>query len=324
ESPNEKESLCFRRFRMICLFIMYGLIIAYIIYYLLSFTGPSSLQMSRSVDAVPVPAVIFLSGSSLINNNITCTFSDTTVTDCSIKIKYFTDYSIYFDNNALFSSSSIIEFDIYAADSSNFFYPVVILLDPETYNQIDLSGFFSGGSIIGGSIGSKTTSNIQDKLSSLLYENIYTLSPFQENYIFLERIQYQDLDTSLEKAKFTKVTSKTSEHRVNYYGLSTRILSVGQYSNANFPNQTIPYTTLQISNMSSILTTYTQVNKVSSTTVVSFLSGLGGSTAFLLVIYKFCFGGYKPPGLLKPVLPKEWTTSETTDEEATTPTDSKG
>ncbi|CAG8599364.1 7787_t:CDS:2, partial [Dentiscutata erythropus] len=230
DSPKEKESQCFRIFRMICLFIIYALIIAYIIYYLLSFTGPSSLQMSRSAGDVPVSAVNFIPGSSQINN-ITCTIVNTTATsDCSNNITTNTDYSVY-HNNILFSSSLTVEFQIYTVDSTN----------------------------------SKTASHIQDKLSSLLYENLYTLSPFQWNYILLERIQYQDLDTSLEKAMFTEVASKTSEHRVNYIG------------------------------------------KVSSTTVVGFLSGLGGSTAFLLVIYKFCFGGYKPPGLLKPVLPEKWT-----------------
>ncbi|CAG8761892.1 1448_t:CDS:2 [Dentiscutata erythropus] len=274
DSPKEKESQCFRIFRMSCLFIVYGLIIAYIVYYLLSFSGPSLLQMSRSVGDVPVPAVIFVPGSSPINN-ISCV--DTTVTyDCSNNIQNYTDYFVYLSN---FSFS-------------------------KTYNQINFSDFLSGGSISLAS--SKTTSNIQNKLSSLLCENLYTLSPFQVNYILLERIQYQDLDTSLEKDMFTKVASKSSQHRVKYFGLSTKILSLGQYSNADFLNGPTPYTYLQISNMSTILTTYTQVNKVSSTTVVGFLSGLG-STAFLLTLYKFCFGGYKAPGLLKRVLPKEWT-----------------
>ncbi|CAG8499130.1 10496_t:CDS:2 [Dentiscutata heterogama] len=311
DSPKEKESLRFRRFRMFCLFIVYCLIIAYIINYLLSFSGPSTLQMSRSIADVPVPL-----------DSIDT--SDTSVTsDCSQNIQNYTDYFVYLSNTS-FSSLSTVGFEIYTVDLSNSSYPIVILLDSATYTQF--GDYFTGGSI--STKGSKTTSNIQDKLSSIVFENFYTLSPFQYNYIFLERILYSDLDTSLDKARFTKVVSKSSKHRVKYFGLSTKIFSLGQYSNADFPNVTIPYTTLQISNMSSILTTYTQVNKVSSTTVIGFLTGLGGATAFLLVIYKFLFGGYKPPGLLKPFLPEEWTTmSAASDEEAPntkTTTDSKG
>ncbi|CAG8794410.1 6965_t:CDS:2, partial [Dentiscutata erythropus] len=191
--------------------------------------------------------------------------------------------------NSSFSSSSSVVFGIYTVNSSNSSYPFVIPLDSATY-----SGYFSSDGI-----------------------SIEGSKP-QVNNIYLERIQYQYFDTSSEQARFTKVASKSSQHRVKYFGLLTRILLFRQYSNADFPNQTTPYSILQITNMSTFLTTYTQVNKVSSTTVAGFLSGLGGSTAFLLVIYKFFFGGYKSPGLLKPFLPKEWTTmSKTTDEEAT-------
>ncbi|CAG8795832.1 21352_t:CDS:2, partial [Dentiscutata erythropus] len=233
------------------------------------FSGPSSLQMSKTVGNVPVPAVIFFPGSSPIIN-ISCL--DTTVTyDCSNNLINYTDYIVYFSNSS-FSSTSTVLFLIYTVDLNSSTYPYVTLLDSATYTKYN--DYF----IVSGSIslkGSKTSSNIQDKLSSLLYENYYTLSPFQWNYIFLDRIQYQDLEISSEQAMFTKVASKSSQHRVKYFGLSTRMFPIGQYSNADFPNVTIPYTLLQISNMSTILTTYTQVNKVSSTTVAGFLSGLG-------------------------------------------------
>lgn len=257
--------------------------------------------------------------------NIQC-INNTAFSSCDDKILFDGINFSYFDEN-LFPDG--LEFRIYTNNSISSLndnisnqYPSIILVDPETYKQV-----VSDDSRI------LKSSNSEDKVLSIVLQNYYSLLLFQVtktlifimlifisfsyslfiyliqlqiHTVFLERIEFQDLDTSLEYGSAKDIYKKTSKDLVNYFGYSSKMSFTVQLNNSTFLNgssSSKPYAALQVRSMSSILTTYKQVNKVSSTTVLAFLSGLGGSTAFLLVIYKFCYGGHKPPGLLKPLLP---------------------
>ncbi|CAG8614211.1 4347_t:CDS:2 [Gigaspora margarita] len=222
--------------------------------------------------------------------------NNTAFSSCDDKILFNGINFSYFDEN-LFPDG--LEFRIYTNNSISSLndnisnqYPSIILVDPETYKQV-----VSDDSRI------LKSSNSEDKVLSIVLQNYYSLLLFQIHTVFLERIEFQDLDTSLEYGSAKDIYKKTSKDLVNYFGYSSKMSFTGQLNNSTFLNgssSSKPYAALQVRSMSSILTTYKQVN---STTVLAFLSGLGGSTAFLLVIYKFCYGGHKPPGLLKPLLP---------------------
>ncbi|KAF0487204.1 hypothetical protein F8M41_022589 [Gigaspora margarita] len=227
--------------------------------------------------------IVFSSNGANFNIiNIQC-INNTAFSSCDDKILFDGINFSYFDEN-LFPDG--LEFRIYTNNSISSLndnisnqYPSIILVDPETYKQV-----VSDDSRI------LKSSNSEDKIHT----------------VFLERIEFQDLDTSLEYGSAKDIYKKTSKDLVNYFGYSSKMSFTVQLNNSTFLNgssSSKPYAALQVRSMSSILTTYKQVNKVSSTTVLAFLSGLGGSTAFLLVIYKFCYGGHKPPGLLKPLLP---------------------
>ncbi|CAG8787753.1 21135_t:CDS:2, partial [Gigaspora margarita] len=262
------------------------------------FSGPSHEEISRSIKDVPVPSIVFYSNGANFNiTNIQC-INNTALSSCDDKILFDGINFSYFDEN-LFPDG--IEFRIYINNSISSLndnisnqYPSIILIDPETYKQVvDDSRILK-------------FSNSEDKVLSIVLQNYYSLLPFQIHTVLLERIKFQDLDTSLEYGSAEDIYKKTSKHLINYFGYSSKMLFTGQLNNSIFlngSNSSRLYATLQVQSMSSILTTYKEVNKVSSTTVLAFLSGLGGSTTFLLVIYKFCFGGHKPPGLLKPLLP---------------------
>ncbi|KAF0487205.1 hypothetical protein F8M41_022590 [Gigaspora margarita] len=293
------EKLYFSIFRKFCLLIIYSLIIAYIVYYITSFSGPSHEEISRSIKDVPAPSIWFSSNDVNFNiTNIRC-INNTALSSCDDKILFDGTNFYYFDEN-LFPDGLL--FLIYTNNSISSLnnnltnlYPNIVLFDPETYKQL----FSDDLQIL-------KSSNPVDKLLSIGLQNYYTLSPFQIHTVLLERIEFQDLDTSLEYGSAKDIYKKSSKHRVNYFGYSSKMVFTGQLNNSSFLNGSSSsqlYAMLQVRSMSSILTTYKQVNKMSSTTVLAFLSGLGGSTAFLLVIYKFCFGGHKPPGLLQPLLP---------------------
>ncbi|RIB17759.1 hypothetical protein C2G38_2142445 [Gigaspora rosea] len=298
---DRSEKLYFSRFRRLCQLIIYSSITAYIIYYIISFSGPSHEEISRSIKNVPVPSILFISyGANFNITNIQC-INNTALSSCDDKITSVGNYFFYSDENLLPDFPHWLEFRIYTDnsissqnDDSNL-YPNIILIDPDLVKQLysdDLQLLKS--------------SNPLDKMSSITLQNYYFLSPFQIHTVLLERIEFQNLDISLENGSAEDIIYKdASEHLVHYFGYSSKMMFSGQLNNSIFLNGSSSsrlYATLQIQSMSSILTTFKQVNKVSSTTVVAFLSGLGGSTSFLLVIYKFCFGGHRPQGLLKPLL----------------------
>ncbi|CAG8718795.1 17633_t:CDS:2, partial [Gigaspora rosea] len=240
------------------------------------FSGPSHEEISRSIKNVPVPSILFSSyGANFNITNIQCINTD--LSSCDDKIKLEGNGFLYSDENLLPVFPDWLEFRIYTNnsisslnDDSNL-YPSIILVDPDLYKQLDSndSQYLK-------------SSNPEDKVSSITLQNYYFLSPFQIHTVLLERIEFQDLDTSLENGSAKDIYKTTTKHLVHYFGYSSKMMFSGQLNNSIFLNGSRLYATLQIQSMSSILTTYKEVNKASSTTVIAFLSGLGGSTAFLL------------------------------------------
>ncbi|CAG8742998.1 20674_t:CDS:2, partial [Racocetra persica] len=115
-------------------------------------------------------------------------------------------------------------------------YPVIQLMDPDIITS--------------------ENKHADTKLSELLSEgtNIYVLSPYQRQVIWLDRVKYSDLGSSLKKGVLS-VARTSSEHVFNYFDLTTRIQTLSPL-NPQVINPSQFATTLEVYNQSSTLITY--------------------------------------------------------------------
>ncbi|CAG8546730.1 16604_t:CDS:2 [Dentiscutata erythropus] len=212
---------------------------------------------------------------------------------CNDKISNVTDTSVinfvYYDPDISFTDGTSLNMPIgfdfrisannsFANDSSPAFitYPIIKLVDPNLFNN--------------------SNRHADDKLTEVLSEgsNMYALSPYQRQIIWLDRVKYSDLGGSLKRGVLS-VAVKSSEHTFNYFGLSTRIQTLNPLNPQVIPSQFT--TTFEIYNQSSTLITYKESDKASQFKVLTFFTSLGGANALLVTFYIFLFGK-KAPGML--------------------------
>ncbi|RIB13123.1 hypothetical protein C2G38_2099078 [Gigaspora rosea] len=253
---HPREPTCYRWTRFFSLCLVYLAIIYFIIIFILSFTDQPSIQMSRSqVNNIPVPVVFISFNSTVFSNfNINCSYILATgaTISCNDKLSNITDNSVitfvYNDPSTNFTDGTSmtmpVGFDFrisannsFANDLSPAFitYPTIRLVDPDLFVNTDR--------------------HADDKLTVVLSEesNMYVLSPYQRQIVWLDRVKYSDLGGSLKRGVLS-VAVKSSKHSFNYFGLLTRMQTFNPLNPQVVPSQFT--NTFEIYNQSSTLVTY--------------------------------------------------------------------
>ncbi|CAG8493933.1 26334_t:CDS:2 [Racocetra persica] len=292
DSPREPP--CYRWTRFISLILIYCAIIYFIVIFIMGFSDPPFIQMSRSeINSIPTPVVILIFNTTIYSNiSVSCSYLYPTAvpdTSCSNKILNQSDPSttsilyVYYDSGVNFTDGTVLTLPVgvyFQISANNSFpndtlptlqsYPVIQLMDPDLiFNE---------------------NKHADSKFTELLSEstNLYVLSPYQRQIIWLDRVKYTDLGGSLKRGALS-VARRSSKHVFNYFGLATRIQTFSPLNPlAINPSQFT--TTFEVYNQSSTLITYKETSKASQFKVLTFFTSLGGANAFFVTIYLFLYG----------------------------------